>query len=283
MTILRQLLKDTAEELMSAGISDAHLEAELLWMTALGVDRAHLYAELRTAVLCPTIERGLSLLSRRLRHEPTAYLTGRREFYGLNFRVEPGVFIPRPETETVVEEALRLLDRFPGNAVGVDVGTGSGAIAIALAVHRLSLTVHAIDSSMQALEVAACNAGEHGVAGRVHLFQSDLLEGLPERVDLVVANLPYIRTSDMPGLEPEVVCHEPREALDGGDDGLDVVRRLLDTAAPYLKQGALLLLELDPRQMEDASAHARHRLSPASIHALPDLAGRSRVLTIEMH
>ena len=281
MTILRQLLRDTEEELTSVGISDAHLEAELLWMTALGVDRAHLYAELQTAVLFPTIEQGLSLLSRRLRREPAAYLTGRREFYGLNFRVGPGVFIPRPETETLVEEALRLLDRFPGDAVGVDVGTGSGAIAIALAVHRLSLTIHAIDLSMQALEMATRNAREHGVAGRVHLFRSDLLDGLPERVDLVVANLPYIRTSDMPQLEPEVLCHEPREALDGGSDGLDVVRRLLDTAAPRLKQGAVLLLELDPRQMQDASAHARHRLSPASMHALPDLAGRSRVLVVE--
>ncbi len=283
MTTVGQLLREAQERLALASIPDARLEAELLWMTALGVERAPLYAHLEHMPAALTQQAAAELLARRLRREPAAYLMGRREFFGLSFQVAPGIFIPRPETETLVEEALGLLGRWPadrGPIAVADVGTGSGAIAISIAVHLPQVTVYATDLSNRALEVAAVNAAHHGVSGRVSFLHGDLLAPVSKPVDLVLANLPYVRTAELPLLEPEVRLYEPREALDGGEDGLWVIARLLASAPGSLRPGASLLLELDPRQMERAMDLARVSFPNAALQAHPDLAGRDRVLRV---
>ncbi len=283
MTTVGQLLREAQERLALASIPDARLEAELLWMTALGIDRAPLYAQLEHRPAAPTQLAAAELLARRLRREPAAYLMGHREFYGLSFHVAPGVFIPRPETETLVEEALGLLGRWTtdhGPIAVADVGTGSGAVAISIAVHLPQVTVYATDLSDRALEVAAVNAAHHGVDDRVSFLRGDLLTPVPQPVDLVLANLPYVRTAELRTLEPEVRLYEPQEALDGGEDGLRVVARLLASAPGSMRPGASLLLELDPRQMERAMDLARASFPNAALRAHPDLAGRARVLMV---
>ncbi len=283
MTTVAQLLRQTEQRLAGVGIDDARTEAELLWMTALELDRTNLFAHLRTQPEEPALGRAEALLTRRLRREPAAYLMGKREFYGLDFFVAPGVLVPRPETETLVEEALRLLRPRPserGAPTVADVGTGSGVLAVSLAVQLPQAIVYGTDISERALEVAALNAQRHGVADRVRLVLGDLLSAVRQPVDLVVANPPYVMSAEIPVLDPEVRLHEPLEALDGGRDGLEVIARLLKTAGPHLKPGAALVLELDPRQVERATQLTNAAFPGASVAVAPDLSGRPRALTI---
>jgi release factor glutamine methyltransferase len=285
VSALAQLVTLTERRLMSAGIGDARLEAELVWMMALDLDRTHLFAELALHPGQPALERAEKLVVRRLRHEPAAYLMGRREFFGLEFRVGPGVLIPRTETELVVELALRILAERRGSmgqAVVADVGTGTGAIAVSLAVNAPQVQIDATDISERALEIAALNVEHHGVGDRVKLLRGDLLTPVDRPVDLVVANLPYVMSSEIPTLEPEVRLFEPREALDGGPDGLGVIARLLETVGPQLRSHANLVLELDPRQMIRAVSLAEAAFPKAIIRASSDLTGRPRVLSISL-
>ena len=277
---LAHLVQRTARRFESAGIGDARLEADLIWTTALGIDRAGLYAAFRDTPSEEEMRRAEALCTRRLNREPVAYLMGTREFYGLPITVGPGVLIPRPETETVVEETLRLVE---GEAPPVlaDVGCGSGAIAVALAVARPDAVVYALDVAPRALELTALNAANHGVTERVRVIESDLLAALPRPVHVIAANLPYVMSEEIPLLEPEVSRFEPREALDGGADGLMLIRRLLMEAGEHLLPGGALVLEMDPRQIAAASDAAGAHFSGASIRTAQDLAGRERVLVVE--
>jgi release factor glutamine methyltransferase len=285
MRTVGQLLAETERRLSAAGIDDARLEAELVWMTALDLDRTHLFASLRSPVQHMALRQAEGLVARRMRHEPAAYIMGHREFYGLDFLVAPGVLVPRPDTETVVDEALRLLGRRSpdsGPPVIADVGTGSGAIAVSLAVRLPSAVVYGTDISDRALELASSNAQRHGVAGRVRLLKGDLLSPVDQPLDLVAANMPYVMSSEIPTLEPEIRLHEPREALDGGGDGLEVIGRLLATARPHLKSNAALVLELDPRQVQRATQLARAAFPVATITTAKDFTHRPRVLTVQL-
>ena len=292
MSTVQTVLRDTERQLVRSGVGDARLEAELVWMTALDIDRALLYAHLQETPLPAAHQAASELLARRLRREPTAYLMGHREFFGLSFHVAPGVLIPRPETETIVEEALRLAHRPPesdqigprgaGPVSVADVGTGSAAIAVSVAASHPEATVYATDISQRALEIAALNVREHGVSERVHLLQGDLLSPLPCAVDLMLANLPYVMSAEIPTLEPEIRLYEPREALDGGEDGLEVVARLLAGAPPHVNPSGSLLLELDPRQMEGAATLALRAFPQGTTRVTPDLAGRARVLVVTL-
>jgi release factor glutamine methyltransferase len=278
------LLRDTTEQLTHAGIDDARLEAELLWMTAMDTDRTHLYANLRDTPDDDAMNAITELLERRLRHEPVAYIMGHREFFALRFHVAPGVLIPRPETEGVTEEALRLLNSWlPGreNITAADIGTGSGAIAVSVAVNFTQATFYASDVSPRALEIAALNAGRHGVSDRVHFVMGDLLSPIPGPVDLVLANLPYVMSAEVPTLEPELRLYEPMEAFDGGVDGLTLIGQLLADAPHYLKTGGAVVLEMDPRQVNRARELALEAFINATVRILPDLAGRPRVLVVE--
>ena len=255
------------------------LEVSLLAAAVMERPRAWILAhpeyELEPAVL----ERLENLLSRLLTGEPLAYLTGQREFYGLDFLVTPAVLVPRPETELLVETAVEWLCANPARRTAVDVGAGSGCITVTLAklVPRLQLT--AVDRSPAALEIAGINAAAHQVAGRIAFVQGDLLSAFAGPLDLVCANLPYIPSADAAALP--VARFEPFLALDGGPDGLELIRRLLAQLPRCLAPGGLALLEIEYRQGEQVQSLARTALPGARVSCLPDLAGLDRLIRIE--
>ena len=278
-----QLLALTTGTLSRAAIPDAGLEAEVLLRHVLGLDRAEFWASIQERLPTSDEDRLQDLVDRRIGSEPLAYITGHREFYGLDLFVDPSVLIPRQETELLVEKALDFCStRGPDARPRIaDVGTGSGAIAVAIARHASNATVYATDLSPSALATADVNRHRHGVAHRVHLFEGDLLDALPCPVDLVVSNPPYIRADDIPRLAPEV-RREPRSSLDGGADGLDVIRRLLSQAHDYLRPDGLVLLEVSPEQL-DAVCDAAMRLLPgARVSFHRDLLGLPRVVAVQL-
>jgi len=210
---------------------------------------------------------------------PLPYLTGRQEFFDLDFAVSPQVLIPRPETELLVEKALAWLRAHPARRRAADVGTGSGCIAVTLAHHITDLSLLAVDRSATALNIARRNAQRWQVSERIHWLQSDLLSAVSARVDLLCANLPYIPTHKLADLR--VAQHEPRLALDGGADGLDLIHTLLTQAARCLAPAALILLEIEAEQPESALSLARRcfPLAQSAVHT--DLAGLPRLLSIQ--
>lgn len=272
-----------AQVLLAHASDTAFLDAQVLLAHLLDKPRAWLLAH-PEETLNPAQAGALETALQRLESgEPLPYLLGHWEFYALDFTVSPAVLIPRPETELLVDTALAWLKAHPGPRRAIDVGTGSGCIAVSLAHHTRELTVIAADISGQALRVARQNALRHAVLDRLRLVQMDLLsalavEGAP--LDLLCANLPYIPRHKLAALP--VSRWEPRAALDGGEDGLDFIRRLLEQAPARLKPGGLALLEIEAGQGEPAQALARREFPQAHIQVLPDLAGLPRLLTIEV-
>ncbi len=257
------------------------LDAEVLLRHVLGLSRAALFTHLDRQLTAGEWRRYRQLLDRRAAGEPVAYLTGEREFMGRPFRVDRRVLIPRPETETLVEGALEHLA--PGATGWVaDVGTGSGAIAVTLAAERPGLRVVALDCYMEALEVARLNACRllGTAAGRVALVCADLLAPVCGPLQLIAANLPYIPAAELPTLPPSVRLFEPRGALDGGSDGLDLYRALLRQVPRVLAPGGALLMECDPRQAAPLLALAQAALPDGQGRVRHDLAGRARVVEL---
>ncbi len=281
MAVLRTVLQNTHQHLEQAGIPEARLEAEVLVMNVMRMPRQSIFAEQETEVSAQQQEALDSLLVRRFRREPLAYILGMREFYGINVFLTPSVLIPRPETEGLVEHALfmSLMGMESRELTIADVGTGSGAIAINLAIHLPAARIFAVDVSDEVLDVAAYNIRSHGVEDRVTLGIGDLLDAVPEPVDLIVANLPYIPSNRIPTLQPEVQ-HEPVVALDGGSDGLDLIRRLLIQAEDKLRPNGIILLEMDPEQIPIVQTLVKHHFPRGSTSVETDLAGMDRILTI---
>lgn len=242
----------------------------------LGVPRTMLLAHSEHILAPDQLSNYQTLIRRRASGYPIPYLTGHSEFYGLEFEVTPEVLIPRPETETLVNLALA---RRP--ATVVDVGTGSGCIAVSLAVHLPEAIIYAIEVSPAALAVARRNVERHGVAARVRLMVGDVLTPRPGRVDMIVSNPPYIPTGECGSLPASVRDHEPRLALDGGPDGLAIIRQLLAQAPAVLRSGGELLIEIGAEQGEAASRLARTFFPQTAVRVHPDLAGRDRVLEIQ--
>ena len=277
-TVLR-VLAWTADRFGQEGLGSPRLDAELLLAHCLGVERVRLYMDHEKPLLPEELGRYRELVRRRLRREPVAYITGTREFWSLPLVVSDRVLVPRPETETLVEQALRSVAELELDApLIVDVGTGSGAIALALASELPRARILALDVDPAALEVAAENARRLEL--ELTLLRGDLLDALPADtgpLDLVVANLPYVARSELDGLEPEVARWEPRRALDGGPDGLDPLRRLVAQAAARLGAGRALALEIGAEQ-----APAVTRLCSGhgfeGVRVVQDLAGLDRVV-----
>lgn len=263
-----------------AGSDAPSLEAQLLLACVLNRPRAallaHLDQELQPAQLVQ-LER---LLSRLEVGVPLAYLLGEREFYGMSFKVTSAVLVPRPETELLVEEALAWLRAHPHRRLAADVGTGSGCIAAALAAHIPDLRVAATDCSRAALKVARENLHGYSLLGRIFLVQGDLLSCFAGPFDLVCANLPYIPRETLRGLA--AARHEPVLALDGGQDGMELIGRLLADAQRWISPGGLMLLEIESGQGEAAPALARRYFSSAVIDVHADLAGNPRLLRIQL-
>ena len=282
--ILKEALHQAAKTLASASIEDAPLEAELLVMHLLGIDRAQLYCRLEEELGPYDVHALDQLLERRLGHEPIAYIVGRREFLGNDFYVAPGVLIPRQETELLVEMTLDFVFcRFPHrDPIIADIGTGCGAIAISLALILPQAKIYATDISPRALEIAATNCDRHHVPDRVHLLEGDLLDPLPEPVDIIIANLPYIKDADLTQLSAEIRKFEPLSALAGGEDGLDKVRQLLSQAREKLRPGGLVLVEIAAAQGEVVVSWARQLLPQARVELAQDLGGCDRVLSVKV-
>ncbi len=221
-----------------------------------------------------------SLIYRLQQGEPLPYLLGRQSFFGLDFEVTPGVLIPRPETELLVEEAIRWLELHPHQRHMIDVGTGSGIIPITLADHFEDLSAHAVDISSNALDIANRNIQNYNLQERIKTYPNDLLSGIPETFNLITANLPYIPHSRLSSLA--VTRFEPLEALDGGPDGFKLIRRLLGQAPINIKPGGLLLLEIDDSQALMAADEATKFLPSAKITVINDLAQKPRLLRIQV-
>ena len=221
------------------------------------------------------------IVERRLKREPLAYILGYKEFYGVNLLVTPDVLIPRPETETMVEHALfmALMGMESRELVVADVGTGTGNIAINLAIHLPAARIYALDVADPVLDVASYNIRAHNVADRITLAKGDLLEPLPEPVDLIVANLPYVPSSRLPKLQPEIQW-EPVGALDGGDEGLDLIQRLLSQANTKLKDPGIILLELDPEQVPAVEEFVSQYLPDATTSVEQDLTHQDRIFVV---
>ncbi len=276
MTV-KQTLGRAREVLAANSIEDASLESELMLRQALGISRVQLYLELNREISPQQAKTFWQLMERRLKHEPTAYISGHREFYGLDFHVDPNVLIPRPESELLVDKALELAQNRMVSAIA-DVGTGCGAIAVSLALNLPRTKIYATDISAAALKVARFNCQKHGVEDRVCLLEGDMLDPLPEPVDLIVANLPYIKESEL--LPEGTLIYEPTLALNGGPDGLRKIRRLCTRAGDKLNPGGRILLEIGQGQKR-ALITFLHSLFPVvKIDVVPDLSGIDRVVSL---
>jgi release factor glutamine methyltransferase len=276
---LADVVIDGARRLLAAGIESARLDAELLLGHVLHESREGLLSDARLALGENEQQRYQHLLARRIEREPVAYITGRQEFWSREFRVTPDVLIPRPETECLVEIALKLAGDWREPLKILDLGTGSGAIAVALAGELPTAEIFATDISPAALTVAQLNAAENGVPANVRFLDSDLFGALAEtrgKFHLIVSNPPYIRRGDIASLAPEVGRWEPRSALDGGIDGLDYYRCLADESFAYLRPDGAVIMEIGA-DMADA-VKALFRKARADVEIYPDYSGRDRVV-----
>ncbi len=287
-------IQSTRLALKGAGIDEAPLEAEVLVRHVAGIDRTALYAHPDRTFTDREAQQLDTLVARRCQREPLPYILGHWEFYGLDFLVNSAVLIPRPETETLIEEALSWAQSGEAKEPGAgstkeaerhlriaDVGTGSGCIAVSLAVNLPLATIVATDTSAEALGVAKQNAERHNVQSRIQFVEGDLLTDVEGAFDLIVSNPPYIPDEEVPSLQPEVAHYEPSSALRGGPDGLSIIRRLLEQASSRLSPKGAIIIEFNAPQSTVLLSEARSLWPDAVCRIVQDLAGLDRVLVIE--
>jgi release factor glutamine methyltransferase len=287
--IIADAIKNAASTLSARGVSNARLDAEVLLRFILNRDRAWFITHANEPL--DEDKRGLfeEAVTRRARREPLQYIIGRQEFWGLDFIVGPDVLIPRPETELVVETALRAAEHGRRSTEGdtpftiVDLCTGSGCIAVSLAREIRNARLFAIDTSGKALAIARENARKHGVSERVRFLEGDLFQPLEEldvrgQVDIVTANPPYIRSSDLRGLQPEVRDFEPEVALIAGPRGKELHQRIIDRAPAFLKRHGALIMEMGEGQAEGLIEIMNENGRYTAPEILKDLAGIERVI-----
>ena len=256
MLTLIEILKKSEEYLSKYGIRDARHNAELIASHALGKSRLDLYLEFDRPVQEEEIAKIRSAIAERKTHKPLQYIFSEAEFYGIRFKLTPDVLIPRPETEHLVEKALKSLKSIEAKRpVVYDVGTGSGCIAVSIAKQCTDCFVYASDISADALKIASVNAIDNGVSERMefllgHNF-SPYANASTEKADIIVSNPPYIRTADIEKLQPEVKDFEPRKALDGGDDGLDIIGSLISGFVDFVKPYGMLIIEIGFGQSQE--------------------------------
>jgi len=291
-------LTAASRRLRAAGCDTPGLDAELLLAHALQKGRTWLFMYPQTLLTDEQQVKFEAWLDRRAGREPVAYLLGCKEFFGLEFEVSRHVLIPRPETELLIETALEIVDQRPDRSSSgsdqpgstlhtrrfpfsiADAGTGSGCISVVLAKTLAQASLFAIDSSSDALRLARQNAFHHGVGDAITFLAGNLLEPLPHPVDLVVSNPPYVSHAELNTVSPEVSQYEPRLALDGGADGLKIIRQLLPQAKDKLKAGGSLLVEIGATQGQPVAQLARQYFPSANIQIKQDLAGRDRLLVV---
>ena len=277
-TVLRLILW-SADYLREKGVESGRLDAEHMLAHVVGVDRLQLYLQFERPLTRAELDAFRPLLKRRAAREPLQYILGHQPFRELDLVVEPGVLIPRPETEVLVGEVLAWLERSGREApVALEVGAGSGAICLSLAYEGYNTHIIATDVSETALKVARRNRDAAALVDRVDLRHGSLFEPMreEERFDVIVSNPPYVAEVDEAALEPEVRDWEPREALFGGTDGLDLIRRIVGGARRFLKDGGLLALEVGVDQTEEVAELIRDTGQYDEVRILRDYSGRKR-------
>jgi release factor glutamine methyltransferase len=290
MRRLLEILKLAEDYLADGGVTRPRLEAEHLLAHVLGRSRLDLYLEFDRPLSEPELGPLRELLRRRRQHVPCQYLIGETEFYGLPLAVDERVLIPRPESEHLVEAALARLKAIgsprapetPGAPLVYDIGTGSGCLAVAIAHEEARCRVIASDASAAALEVARANAERNGVSERVTLIEGVLFEPFVQAgeagADVIVSNPPYVARGEWEALPDEIRLHEPREALDGGPDGLDVIRELVAAAPAHMKPGGWLLVEVGHAQADEVKALMAQTDALNEITTVRDYGGIERVV-----
>ena len=276
---VRRVLEWTTGHLKKHGSDTPRLDAEILLAHARGCQRIQLYTQFDEP-LSDSV-RGImrELVQRRTKAEPVAYLVGVREFFSLGFRVTRDVLIPRPDTETLVMEVLDSVKGMPNPKV-LDLCTGSGCVAIAVAKNAKAAHVMATDISPAAIEIARENVARHNIGSQVDVIESDLFAGITPGTtyDVIASNPPYIPSAEIDELDAEVAKHEPRLALDGGADGLTILKRIIDAAPAFAASNALLLLEFTPEQADSLNTIVTEHGGYHEIVIRKDLAHRPRVL-----
>jgi release factor glutamine methyltransferase len=283
--ILREALQSATQALRRAGIADASAEAELLLGHVLGISKTQLYTEPERVLTSAETRHLRSLAQRRLNREPAAYILGHCEFYGIDLYIDCHTFVPRPETELLVEEAVELTHRIsqPGKRITIaDVGTGCGAIAVSLALALPKAKIYGTDISAPALQVAEMNCRRHAVSSQVELLQGNLLEPLSQPIDMIVANLPYVKDCEFKDLSPEIIDFEPTTALAGGEDGLDKIQQILEQMPGKLNYGGCFVLEIGRGQGEMVISLIKSYFPQASIELISDLGGIERVVKAKL-
>ena len=273
------LIQWTTEYFKRCGIPSPRLDAELLLSHVLETSRLQLYLRFEMPVFPEHLAAFRELIKKRVAHAPVSYLTSRKEFFSLDFHVDPRVLIPRPETEVLVESVLQAQE---APCQLMDIGTGSGAIAMSLAVNRPDWEIIATDISADALEVAQKNAVAHKCADRLTFLQGNLfepLEGMPNpRFDWIVSNPPYVSTAEYPFMLPDVRDHEPETALLAGADGLDVITGILEDAPRFLKPGGRVGLEIGNNHSPDVQNIVQSNSAYVDCQVIKDYSGVERVV-----
>jgi len=277
---ITKLLNWTTEYFNKYSIEWPHLEAEILLAYALGFKRIELYTNHEKIVTPAELGKFKAMIQRRSQHEPIAYITGNQPFMSLDFHVDRNVLIPRPETELLVEQVVSCSSAKGGTSCQllVDIGTGSGCIAVSLAKFLPAIKVIGTDTSPAALAIAQKNAEMHKVADRCEFRLGNLFEPIHERLDIIISNPPYIPSKDIEGLMTDVKDWEPRAALDGGEDGLDYIRKIIAEAPDHLTPNGILLVEIGFDQGERVKKLAETTGKYTEIKLIKDLNGNDRIL-----
>jgi len=280
-----QLYREAVDRLSQAGITNAKLEALWIVEEALGLSRLQVHAYGEDSLDSEQYQRAISLIERRASQEPLQYVLGSQEFFGLDMVVGPGVLIPRPESALLVEEVIARVQSHPQPVI-FDVGTGSGCLAISVARSLKNALVIASDRSLSALRIAKTNALKHGVERRILWFAGDLLAPLLSsrvagKVTAIIANLPYISHDEWDRLSPDVKDFEPRLALDGGPDGLDVYRRLLQEAPGVLASEGVVCMEVGMGQADRLCEEVAASKFFEVVKVQPDLQGIPRMVCLQ--
>ncbi len=281
---IRDLMKLTIEHLKQKGFEDARLNVELLLAHALDIQRIQLYLHFDKPLTPEELRRFRALYERRLRHEPVQYIIGSTNFMGLQFKVDANVLIPRPETETLIEQIIIACQRFSGgDPIHIlDIGTGSGNIAVSIAKFVKDVSITATDNSRAALDVAEYNAHLHAVGSRIQFIQADIFQETSEltdrEYDMVVSNPPYVPQLEWEHLQPEVRNFEPRSAVTDGKDGFTFYRRIIAVLPNILKQGGQIVFEVGYHQAEQLINELRTS-GFEQLHAIHDLQGIPRVVS----
>jgi release factor glutamine methyltransferase len=284
---LDQTIRKTSLLLKQHDIEDSYFEARILLGHVLELSPEEILTQPEYSLNTQQIETLNAVIQRRINREPSAYITGHKEFYGIDFMVDRRVLIPRPETELLVEEALKFLEERCDSSVisnkhitVADIGTGCGAISISLALHTSDVEIYATDISQEALEVARQNAHNHNVQDRISFLHGNLLEPIPKPVDLIVANLPYIEHTELDDLSAEINRFEPHIALNGGNTGLLYIEQLIGHSKGKLRERGCILLEIGYNQSQYVTEFVHRSFNEVHCEFVPDPNDIKRVVKI---